>query len=170
VVGVTQISPGKFDPNPSAGQCSADGGFVGAFSFTAELTNESDSTLSGLGAQVVKLTGGNFLQTGNATAGGKNAYQTISATLAPSTPPDKVSTISMTLAPGARTEVPFLVCLKQLEPFRLSIDVLGTSSKVFLRPPHQRSFELRLDPSESCREEDSRRASIGGSREHGCND
>src|SRR5271157_1043356 len=153
-IDITRIIFGNLNLNPGVGQCPANGGFVGTFSFTAELTNESDSTLSDLGVQVARLTGGNFLQTGNATAGGKNAYQTIPVTLAPSARTDELSTISPTLAPGARTQVPFTVCLEQVKPFELSIDVLGTSSQAIPARPGRRSFEFRLDPLEACRDDD----------------
>ena len=163
VVGITRIFPGVLNLDPGVGQCPVNGGFVGTFSFTAELTNESDSTLSGLGAQVVRLTGGNFLQTGNPTAGGKNAYQTIPLTLGPSAPTDEALTISPTLAPGSRTQVPFTVCLEQVEPFELSVDVLGTSSQAIAPRRGRRSFQFQLDPLESCRDDDPK-------HERECND
>ena len=168
LVGLVRIDHGNFYPTSRASQCPADGGFVGTFSFTAELANESGGTLTGLGVQVVELTGGNFLQTDNATAGGKNAYQAVPVTLAPNTPPDVSSEVSATMAPGARTQIAFLVCLKEVEPFRLSVDVLGTPSNGLIPRHPGRSFEFRLNPSQSC-DDDAKRVATRDFRDRGCN-
>jgi hypothetical protein len=168
LVDLARIDLGSFNSDLSAGQCPADNGFVGTFSFTAELTNKSGSTLTGLGVQVAKLTGGNFLQTGNATAGGKNAYQAVPVTLEPSTPPDVLSPISATMSPGARTLVTLVVCLKRVEPFRLSVDVLGTPSNGLIPRHPGRSFEFRLNPSQSC-DDDAKRVATRDFRDRGCN-
>jgi hypothetical protein len=92
-------------------------GFVGTFSFTAELTNKlTSSPLAGLQVQVVTLSDGNLLQ--NADDGPSGADGTLTVAFAGQFG-DRF------LSPGEFVNVPFAICLKEHKPFQFLVDLLG---------------------------------------------
>jgi hypothetical protein len=92
-------------------------GFVGTFSFTAELTNKlTSSPLAGLQVQVVTLSDGNLLQ--NADDGPSAADATLTVAFAGQFG-DRF------LSPGEFVNVPFAICLKEHKPFQFLVDLLG---------------------------------------------
>ncbi|HWP93164.1 MAG TPA: Ig-like domain-containing protein [Thermodesulfobacteriota bacterium] len=91
-------------------------GFVGKFSFESRLTNISDSSLSDLTVQVAELTNENLLQNANGGPDGVGAILTVPSVSAYS---DGI------LSPEESVDVPFVICLKNKNPFRFFVDVLG---------------------------------------------
>jgi hypothetical protein len=91
-------------------------GFVGTFSCEATLTNSSDGTLSALVIEVIALTGGNLLQNADGGPGGVGARLTV---------PQQDGFTDGVLTPDEFVDVPFIICLRQQQPFRLVVDVLG---------------------------------------------
>jgi hypothetical protein len=130
----------------AAVQCPSERGFVGAAALTLTLTNTGIGAVSDLGLQVRELSGGNFLATGNATAGNANAYQAIPLVSDASMAVDELSGVFPTLAPGGYVQVPLTVCLAQLVPFRLVLDVLGASNPPPLFQVGGPSVEFVIDP------------------------
>jgi hypothetical protein len=92
-------------------------GFVGKFSFDAMLTNISGSSLSSLVAQVAALTGDNLLQNADGGPGGVGARLIV---------PKSDDFSEGVLSPGEFVDVPFVICLRQRQPFEFFVDVLGT--------------------------------------------
>ncbi len=91
-------------------------GFVGKFLFDVEIENTSDVALSELVIQVGKLTGGNLLKVAAEEVGGEGATLTI---------PETGDYSDGVLSPAESIVVPFVICLKELRPFELFVDVLG---------------------------------------------
>ena len=119
-----------FDPlnstysyTPDTGGCElmtdhgqVDGPFVGKFIFDATLANISNSSLSSIALPVSVLTNGNLLVDPGFTPAGEglvyrfrgvDGYQ------------DGV------LRPGETVNVPFEICLRDKEPFKFFVDVIG---------------------------------------------
>jgi concanavalin A-like lectin/glucanase superfamily protein len=91
--------------------------FVGKFSFTARLTAKPGSpSLTDLRVQVQTLTNGNLLQNADGGPGGVGAILTV---------PQADAFADGILSPEESVDVPFVVCLQQLSPFRFFVDVLG---------------------------------------------
>ena len=103
--------------NTTAGTSGCPPGFVGKFSFDATLTNISGSSLLGLVAQVSNLTAGNLLQNADGAPGGIGSRLTI---------PKKDGFSDGALSSGEFVDVPFVICLRQRQPFEFFVDVLGT--------------------------------------------
>ena len=91
-------------------------GFVGTFSCEARLTNSSERTLSALVVEVIALTGGNLLHNADGGPGGVGARLTV---------PQQDGFTDGVLTPGEFMDVPFIICLRRQQPFRLVVDVLG---------------------------------------------
>ena len=91
-------------------------GFVGKFSFNAELTNFSNNFLSGLQMVVVTLTNGNLLQNADGGPRGVGAILTV---------PPAGDFLDGILSPDESVDVPFVICLQQREPFMFFVNVLG---------------------------------------------
>jgi hypothetical protein len=101
-----------FTPDPNG--CPE--GFVGTFSFEARLTNSSDRSLSDLVIEVIALTGNHVLQNADGGPEGVGAHLTV---------PRQDGFTEGVLAPDEFVDVPFIICLRQQQPFRLVVDVLG---------------------------------------------
>jgi len=91
--------------------------FAGKFSFDAKLTNITGSSLASLVTQVATLTGDNLLQNANGGPGGVGAKLTV---------PKKDDFSDGVLSSGEFVDVPFVICLNQIQPFDFFVDVLGT--------------------------------------------
>jgi hypothetical protein len=91
-------------------------GYVGKFSFEAQLAYLGQTRLSNLRAYIVHLTGGNLIlaTTGVALDAGKSMPV-----------PASDGYTDQLLAPGEYVDMRFNVCLKSTRPFQLYIDVLG---------------------------------------------
>jgi hypothetical protein len=108
-----------FQPRPSTFTRNTRGcptGSVGKLRFRARLTNTSDRRLSDLWIELVELTQGNRLLTsdGLLEAGGRFEV------------PQKQGYANGVLSPREHVNVPFTVCLKEKEAFRLRTNVLGS--------------------------------------------
>jgi hypothetical protein len=66
--------------------------------------------------EVTTLTGGNLLQNAQGAPAGVGALLTI---------PQEDDFADAQLRPGEVVNVPFVICLRTIEPFRLLVDVLG---------------------------------------------
>jgi hypothetical protein len=91
--------------------------FQGKFSFSALLTNQSATPLSDLVIEVTTLSGGNLLQTevlAQSSVGWVGAIVAV--------PPDGAP---RHLDPGQSNDVPFVICLLEIQPFRFFVDILG---------------------------------------------
>jgi hypothetical protein len=114
-----------FTPLPSTFQTTADtagcpAGFAGTFHFTARLTAKPGSpALTDLRVQVQTLTNGNLLQNADGGPGGVGATVTV---------PQADAFVDGLLRPDEAVDVPFVVCLQQISPFRFLVDVLGIAS------------------------------------------
>ena len=91
--------------------------FAGKFSFDAKLTNITGSSLASLVTQVATLTGDNLLQNADGGPGGVGAKLTV---------PKKDDFSDGVLSSGEFVDVPFVICLNQIQPFDFFVDVLGT--------------------------------------------
>jgi thermitase len=91
-------------------------GSAGRFRFEARLANISTTTLSNLSVRVSMLTNGNLLRLPNDRTGAAGARLVLENT---------GDLTNGTLAPGGRIQVPFEICMRQLEPFQLFVDVKG---------------------------------------------
>ena len=102
-----------FNSSPNTSGCPSD--FVGEFRFTATLTNNTSNTpVSNLVANVTTLSNGNLLQNADGGPGG------VGNTLAV----PRVGNFSDgVLSPGEFVDVPFSICLKNLESFDFFVDV-----------------------------------------------
>ncbi len=101
----------NFSPNTSG--CPS--GFVGQFSFSATLTNNTSSTpVSNLAANVTMLTNGNLLQNADGGPGGVGNNLTI---------PRVENFSDGVLSPGEFVDVPFSICLKNQESFNFFVDI-----------------------------------------------
>jgi hypothetical protein len=93
------------------------GGFAGKFFFVATLTNlAGNPPLEALKDQVLELTNGNLVQTADGGAAGVASTQTL---------PEVEGFSDGVLSAGESVQVPFVVCLQTLSPFRFLVDVLG---------------------------------------------
>jgi len=99
---------------PDASGCPS--GFVGKFGFAAQLANISQSTLTALQVQVAELSNGNLVLTEAGTTIGEGGSFPV---------PDKDDYSDGDLAPSEAVDVPFTICLKNMQPFRFFVDVLG---------------------------------------------
>jgi hypothetical protein len=98
-------------------------GFVGTFSFSAELTNVSDSVFSSLlfsslVIHVASLTNGNLLQNADRGPGGVGARLTF---------PEADGFADGVLSPGESADVPVVICLREERPFTFFVNALGVS-------------------------------------------
>jgi hypothetical protein len=101
----------NFSPNTAA--CPS--GFSGEFSFSATLTNTTNSpSIVNLVANVTTLTNGNLLQNADGGPGGVGNTLTI---------PRAGDFSDGVLSPGEFVDVPFRICLKSLESFDFFVDV-----------------------------------------------
>jgi len=91
-------------------------GAVGRFDFTADLQNIGSADLTHLTVGIADLTDGNLIM--NADYGPRGAGGAI-------TIPKTDGLIDGVLTPGERVVVPFGVCLQELKPFNLFVDVFG---------------------------------------------
>jgi hypothetical protein len=113
-----------FTPLPSTFTTTADtagcpAGFAGTFHFTARLTATSSSpSLTDLRVQVQTVTNGNLLQNADGGPGGVGATLTV---------PKADAFVDGILSAEESVDVPFVVCLQQISPFRFFVDVLGES-------------------------------------------
>jgi hypothetical protein len=122
----------SFEPITATFKSSSDttgcpSGFAGKFSFDAMLANISNRSLFSLVAQVAALTGDNLLQNANGGPGGVGSRLTI---------PKKNDFADGMLGPGEFVNVPFVICLKQIQPFEFSLDMFGvvdTGPVAFIR-------------------------------------
>jgi len=87
-------------------------GFLGKFSFKATLTNVGSSPIFDPSVVVTTLTNGNLLQNARGGPGG------VGATL-------PVPGSAGFLNTGEAVDVPFTICLAQIQPFTFFVDVLG---------------------------------------------
>jgi hypothetical protein len=94
-------------------------GFVGKFTFTARLTNQPSSpAMPGVNISVRKLTNGNVLLDPHTRCvlGGVGAVVQV---------PKSGQYMDGLLSAGERADVPFVICLKTLQPFQFLADVFG---------------------------------------------
>ena len=91
-------------------------GFSGTFSFDARLTNIRDRSLTDLIVEVVELTNENLLQNGEGGPGGVGAILIV---------PETDDFLDGGLAHQEFVDVPFVICLKEVEPFRFFVNVFG---------------------------------------------
>jgi hypothetical protein len=101
-----------FTPDPTG--CPA--GFVGTFSFEARLTNISEHSVTDLVVMVITLTNGNLLQNANGGPEGVGALLTV---------PQQDEFTDGVLGPDELVDVPFLICLRERQPFQFMVDVFG---------------------------------------------
>ena len=95
-------------------------GFVAAFRFDATLTNKSSSpSLADLIVQVATLTNGNLLQNAEGGPSGVGAILAV---------PSKGGFLDGILSPQESVDVPFVICLKNTQPFTFFVNVLGTEA------------------------------------------
>jgi uncharacterized repeat protein (TIGR01451 family) len=106
--------PDTFTTSLDPTECPA--GFVGRFSFEARLPNVSDRPLTTLQVVVATLTNGNLLQNADGGPGGVGALLTV---------PEADGFADGVLSPGEFVDVPFVICLTQIEPFTFLVNVLG---------------------------------------------
>jgi hypothetical protein len=102
-----------FDPDPADCQTAA----VGKFSFDAKLTNISEKTLSNLHVEVDELTNDNLLLTDNGLIGEGERFEV----------PKFDDYTDGILSHEEMVDVPFTVCLKNINPFRFFVNVLGVA-------------------------------------------
>jgi hypothetical protein len=110
--------PSTFRTTREPSGCPA--GFMGTFSFEARLTNVSfslKSVLSDLVVKVTELTNGNLLLF---TEGGPNGVGALLVV------PPHDDFADELLSPGEFVTVFFVICLREIAPFTLQVDVLGT--------------------------------------------
>jgi hypothetical protein len=94
-------------------------GFAGKFTFTATLANKSTSpALSTVAVKVVTLTNGNVLldPVTNLLLGGEGAIMQA---------PKQGMNADDLLSPGEALDVPFVICLRTVQPFAFLVDVFG---------------------------------------------
>jgi hypothetical protein len=95
-------------------------GCVGKFSFTARLTDKSNSPeLTQLVVKVMTLTAGNYLQNADGGPARMGAILTV---------PQTGDYADGVLSPRQYVDVPFVICLQQLKPFTFLVDVLGMTA------------------------------------------
>jgi hypothetical protein len=102
----------QFTPDPAG--CPE--GFVGKFSFEAQLTNSSEHSLTALVVGVTTLTNGNLLQNADGVPGGVGAQLTV---------PQQEGFSDGVLGPKEFVDVPFIICLQERQPFQFVVDVFG---------------------------------------------
>jgi hypothetical protein len=111
-----------YQTTTSITECPA--GFSGKFTFTAELTNKTESpAMPDLTVRVVTLTNGNLLldpQT-NGVLGGEGAEITV---------PQEGQFADGLLSPGESVNVPFVLCLTTFQPFQFLVDVFGIVTRL----------------------------------------
>jgi len=113
-----------FRPEPTTFRTTIDPaacpGFVGTFRYEALLMNGTGSPpLSSLSIQITTLTNGNLLQDSSGGLWRAGAILPV---------PGQNGFADGVLSPQEMVEVPFVVCLKNTEPFRLLVNVLGTTA------------------------------------------
>jgi Tol biopolymer transport system component len=98
-------------------------GFAGKFTFTALLTNKTTSAaMPGVTVRVLILSNGNLMlnpQTG--ATGGAGAEMTV---------PQTGQYADGLLSAGESVNVPFVVCLKNFQPFQFFVDVFGIVTRL----------------------------------------
>jgi hypothetical protein len=93
------------------------GGVVGKFFFQATLTNlAGNPPLAALKDEVVELTNSNQVLTADGGAAGVGSMQTL---------PQVGNFSDGELEAGGTVQVPFVICLQNLNPFRFTVNVLG---------------------------------------------
>jgi hypothetical protein len=107
--------PATFQTAADATGCPED--FHGTFRFRARLTNPSTSPpLVALVVAVTTLTHGNLVQNAVEGPGDGGVHVPV---------PQEEGFADGVLRAEESVEVPFLLCLRQLQPFRFLVDVLG---------------------------------------------
>jgi hypothetical protein len=113
-VSVTAL-PSTFKTTVDASLCPT--GFSGTFSFVARIAAyPSSPALIDLRVQVLTLTNGNLLQNADNGPGRVAAILTV---------PRTHGYTDGILGPDEAVDVPFVICLQDLRPFRFMVDVLG---------------------------------------------
>jgi hypothetical protein len=103
-----------FETSPEPTGCPP--GVVGTFRFRAQLMNQPSSPpLAALVVEVTTLTNGNLLQNAEGGPGGGAHFRV----------PRQEGFADGVLGPGEVVEVIFVICLQQLAPFQLFVDVRG---------------------------------------------
>jgi hypothetical protein len=112
------VLPATFNTTTDATGCPDDSeGFAGKFFFQAQLTNlEGSPPLVALKDQVVELTNGNLVQTADGGVAGVESLQTL---------PEVGAFSDGVLEPMGTLVVPLVICLRNLNAFRFTVDVLG---------------------------------------------
>jgi hypothetical protein len=95
-------------------------GFAGKFTFDAKLASENSSPVAALMTKVTHLTSGNLLQNADDGPGGVGATLTI---------PNADGFTDGILSPGEFVDVPFVICLKEFQPFEFFVDVFGIEAR-----------------------------------------
>jgi hypothetical protein len=107
--------PATFSTPQDTTGCPA--GFVGKFFFQAELTNLDGSLpLATLKDQAVELSHGNLVQAADGGPAGVEPFQTL---------PEVGDFSDGALEATGTLQVPFIICLQTLNPFRFTVDALG---------------------------------------------
>jgi hypothetical protein len=107
--------PATFGATMDATGCPA--GFAGKFFFQAELTNLAGSPpLVALKDQAVELSHGNLVQTADGGPAGVESLQTL---------PEVGAFSDGVLEATGTLQVPFIICLQTLNPFRFTVNALG---------------------------------------------
>ena len=91
-------------------------GFVATFSFVGRLTNVGASPLTSLKILVDTLSNDNLLQNADGGPAGSMAILTV---------PERDDFDDASLSSGESVDVPFVICLTRVAPFRFLVDVLG---------------------------------------------
>jgi hypothetical protein len=106
--------PARFTFSPDPTGCPE--GFVGTFSFEAQLTNASAQALTDLFVAVTTLTNGNLLQNAEGPPFGVGGRLTVGRE-------DGFS--DGILSPEEFVDVPFIICLQERQRFTFVVDVFG---------------------------------------------
>jgi hypothetical protein len=101
---------------PDTADCQT--GAVGKFSFNATLTNISEKDLSNLFVEINTLTNGNMCLTDDGLMGVGERFEV----------PKIDDYVDGILRPEENVDVPFTVCLKNTDPFRFFVDVVGVAA------------------------------------------
>jgi subtilisin family serine protease len=109
-----ELVPSTFNTTSDTTGCPA--GFIGKFGFDAKLTNVSNSSLSSLVIRVATLTGDNLLQNADTGPGGVGSRLTV---------PQKDGFADGVLSPEEFVDIPFVICLTQMQPVEFFVNVSG---------------------------------------------
>jgi hypothetical protein len=109
-----ELVPSTFNTTSDITGCPS--GFIGKFGFDAKLTNVSNSSLSSLVTRVATLTGDNLLQNGDTGPGGVGSRLTV---------PKKDGFADGVLSSEEFVDMPFVICLGQIQPVEFFVNVSG---------------------------------------------